>query len=52
MTFTVSHPLLFVFTGIIVALVLGQAVYFLAKALRRSKAIGMSRILYKKGGCK
>ena len=38
MKFTVNHPLLFVIAGLLVAVVLGQSVYFLLKALRRSKA--------------
>ena len=48
MTFTVNHPLLFVFAGIIVAVVLGQSVYFLVKALRRSRAIGMDQAKIRK----
>ena len=43
MTFSTNHPLLFVLAGIVVAVVLGQSVYFLVKALRRSKAIGMDQ---------
>ena len=41
MKFSVNHPILFVLVGILVAAVLGQSVYFLIKALRRAKAIGM-----------
>jgi len=41
MTFSVNHPMLFLLAGILVAAVLGQSVYFLVKAIRRSKAIGM-----------
>ena len=41
MEFSINHPLLFVMAGILVAVVLGQSVYFLVKALRRAKAIGM-----------
>ncbi|MBR5020951.1 MAG: DUF5058 family protein [Oscillospiraceae bacterium] len=48
MTFTVNHPLLFIFTGIIVAVVLGQSVFFLVKALRRSRAIGMDQTKIRK----
>ena len=48
MTFTVNHPLLFIFAGIIVAVVLGQSVYFLVKALRRSRAIGMDQTKIRK----
>lgn len=41
MEFSINHPILFVLVGILVAAVLGQSVYFLVKALRRAKAIGM-----------
>ena len=41
MTFDVNHPLLFLIAGLLVAVVLGQSVYFLVKALRRSKELGM-----------
>ena len=43
MEFYVNHPLLFVLAGLLVAVVLAQSVYFLVKALRRSKAIGMDQ---------
>ena len=63
MTFTVNHPLLFVFAGIIVAvapIVLMLALFILVPALNAGTVgimvpvsvvftIGMSRILYKKG---
>ncbi len=48
MEFHVNHPLLFVFAGILIAAVLGQSIYFLVKALRRSKAIGMDQKKIKK----
>ena len=41
MKFSINHPILFVLVGLLVALVLGQSVYFLIKALRRAKTIGM-----------
>ena len=41
MEFHVNHPLLFVLAGLLVAVVLGQSVYFLVKALKRSKELGM-----------
>ena len=41
MKFSINHPILFVLVAILVALVLGQSVWFLVKALRRAKAIGM-----------
>ncbi len=42
MEFSVNHPILFVLVGIIIAAVLGQSVYFLTKALRRAKQLGIS----------
>lgn len=42
MEFSVNHPILFVLVGIIIAAVLGQSVYFLVKALRRAKQLGIS----------
>ena len=48
MTFDVNHPILFVLAGFLVAVVLGQSVYFLVKAIRRSKAIGMDQTKIKK----
>ena len=43
MEFHVNHPVLFVMAGILVAVVLAQSVFFLVKALRRGKAIGMDQ---------
>ena len=48
MTFNVNHPILFVLAGILVAVVLAQSVFFLVKAIRRSKAIGMDQTKIKK----
>lgn len=48
MEFSVNHPILFVLAGILVAVVLAQSVYFLVKALRRSKALGMDQTKIKK----
>lgn len=48
MTFHVNHPVLFVIAGLLVAVVLGQSVYFLVKAMRRSKALGMDQAKIKK----
>ena len=41
--FNVNHPILFVLAGLLVAVVLGQSVYFLLKALKRSKQLGMDQ---------
>ena len=43
MTFSINHPVLFLIAGLLVAVVLGQSVYFLIKALRRSKQLGMDQ---------
>ena len=48
MEFHVNHPLLFVMAGILVAVVLGQSIYFLVKAMRRSKELGMDQTKIKK----
>ena len=48
MEFSVNHPILFVLAGIIVAVVLGQSVYFLLKALKRSREIGMDQTKLRK----
>ena len=46
--FYVNHPILFVLAGILVAVVLGQSVYFLLKALRRSRQLGMDQTRIRK----
>ena len=43
MEFYVNHPILFLIAGLLIAVVLGQSVYFLVKALRRSKQLGMNQ---------
>ena len=48
MQFSVNHPILFVLAGLIIAAVLGQSVYFLLKALKRSKEIGMDQVKIRK----
>ena len=48
MEFRTNHPLLFLLTGVIVAAVLAQSVYFLVKAVRRSRAIGMDQAKIRK----
>ena len=48
MEFHVNHPILYVLVAFLVAVVLGQSVYFLVKALRRSKQIGMDQNKIKK----
>ena len=48
MEFSVNHPLLFILAGIAIAVVLAQSVFFLVKAIKRSKAIGMDQVKIKK----
>jgi hypothetical protein len=48
MEFHVNHPILFLLAGLLVAVVLGQSVFFLVKALRRSKALGMDQTRIRK----
>lgn len=43
MEFHVNHPILYILAGLLIAVVLGQSIYFLVKALRRSKQIGMDQ---------
>ena len=43
MQFSVNHPVLYILAGLIVAVVLGQSVYFLLKAMKRSREIGMDQ---------
>lgn len=48
MEFSVNHPILFLFVGIVILTVLAQSVYFLIKAIRRAKLIGMDSNKIKK----
>ena len=48
MEFHVNHPLIFLMAGFLVAVVLAQSVFFLVKALRRSREIGMDQGKIKK----
>lgn len=41
MNFSVNHPILFLIVGIIIFFVLAQSVFFLVKALKRAKELGM-----------
>lgn len=41
MEFSVNSPILFVLVGVIIAAVLSQSVYFLLRAVKRAKAIGI-----------
>jgi len=48
MEFHVNHPILFVLAGFLITVVLAQSVYFLVKALKRSREIGMDQEKIKK----
>ena len=48
MEFNVNHPILFVFVGVIIAIVLAQSFYFLLKSIRRARVIGMDCKFIKK----
>lgn len=48
MEFSVNHPVLYLLAGILIAVVLAQSVFFLVKALRRSKEIGMDQAKIRK----
>ncbi|MBR5021608.1 MAG: DUF5058 family protein [Oscillospiraceae bacterium] len=48
MAFHINHPVLFIIVGLLIAVVLGQSVYFLVKALKRSKELGMDQQKIKK----
>ncbi|MBE6883900.1 MAG: DUF5058 family protein [Ruminococcaceae bacterium] len=48
MEFNINSPILFVMVGILILVVLGQSVFFLCKALKRSKELGMDKKVIKK----
>ena len=43
MSFNSNHPILFIFVGAIIALVLAQSFYFLIKAIKRAKELGIKK---------
>ncbi len=48
MDFSVNSPILFIIVGAIIALVLAQSVFFLVKACKRAKELGISKSTVKK----
>ena len=48
MEFSTNHPILFLLAGVLIAVVLAQSVYFLLKALKRSKELGMDQTKIRK----
>ena len=43
MEFSVNHPILFFIVGAIIALVLAQSIYFLVRAVRRARQLGITK---------
>ena len=48
MEFSVNHPILFLFSGILVAAVLAQSVWFLVRALRRARELNIDKLKLRK----
>ena len=48
MEFSTNHPILFLLAGVLIAVVLAQSVYFLLKAIKRSKELGMDQTKIRK----
>ena len=48
MEFNVNHPILYVIVGAIIALVLAQSVFFLVRAIKRARALGIGGDVIKK----
>ncbi|MBR6651516.1 MAG: DUF5058 family protein [Clostridia bacterium] len=48
MDFSVNSPILFVMVGIVIAFVLAQSVYFLIRAVKRAKEIGIAKEIVNK----
>lgn len=48
MEFSVNHPIIFIIVGIIIAFVLGQSIFFLVRALKRAKELGIAGSTVKK----
>ncbi len=48
MEFNVNHPILYLLVGIVIAIVLAQSVFFLVRALRRAKELGIESSTIKK----
>ena len=46
--FSINHPVLYIIVALLIAVVLGQSIFFLVKALKRSKELGMDQAKIKK----
>lgn len=43
MEFNVNHPIIFIIVGAIIALVLAQSIFFLVRAIKRAKQLGITK---------
>ena len=48
MEFNVNSPILFVMVGVVIAFVLAQSIYFLARAMKRAKELGIEKSVISK----
>ena len=48
MEFNVNHPIIYIIVGAIIALVLAQSFFFLARAIKRAGQLGISKSIIKK----
>lgn len=48
MKFSINHPVLYIIVAVLIAVVLAQSIFFLVKALKRSKELGMDQKKIKK----
>lgn len=48
MEFSVNHPIIFIIVGVVIAAVVAQSVFFLVRALKRAKELGIAGATIKK----
>lgn len=48
MEFSVNSPIIFVMVGVVIAIVLAQSIFFLVRAMRRAKELGLSSTILRK----
>ncbi len=48
MQFSVNHPIIYIVVGVVIAVVLAQSLFFLLKALRRARELGIAKNTVKK----
>ncbi len=47
MSFNVNHPILFIIVGAIISVVMAQSIFFLARAVKRAKELGLGKHIKK-----